>query len=339
MRKLVHMWPLDQAPQWFRRALPENYPMEIYNPKKEYDLDTVFYYDIYGRYHNTIATYLERGHRVVFDAMNEHYIQYRFHWIFLLLLQYPGQGMILISGDGAKRIPGIGIQATPYWYWILDQPRLRAIGLDQYQPNPRREKKFFMSLGKSRVSRDYLYDNLGDLLQDSVYSYLARGISLPNDWKQGKDKGGSFDRYINTDWLDTTCITVAVETYVDDTDVPGFSLTINDRFFLCEKTYKPLACKHPLLMVGTQGNLAYLRSQGFETYPELWDESYDNNPNWKKRVDCVIQILRDFDPRAMDNPVVQQKLLYNSARFFDKDLRTQLLNSTVINPLLEFVNA
>ena len=342
MRKLVYMWFPNQAPHWFRRALPENCPIEIYDPIKEYDLDTVFYYDMYGNYRETMMTYLERGHRVVLDAMNEHYIPFRFHWMFLLFLQYPGQTMILISGDRAKQIPGLQIATTPYWYWILDQPRLRAIGLDQYQPNLAQEKKFFMSLGKSRVHRDYLYDGLGDLLQDSIHSYLARGIKLSNDWYDGM--GGSFDRYVNTDWLDRTCFTLAVETYIadyiDSIDVTyGFSLTQNDHLFLCEKTYKPIACKHPLLMVGTQGNLAYLRGQGFETFPELWNESYDDITDWQKRVDRVIQIVREFDPQSLDNPVVQEKLLYNSARFFDKDLRTQLLNSTVINPLLEFVNA
>ncbi len=279
---------------------------------------------------------------MIFDAKNEHYIQYHRHWIFLLLLQYPGQTMISISGDCAKQIPGLKIQTTPYWYWILDQPRLQAIGLDWYRPSPRREKKFFMSLGKSRLHREYLYNGLGNLLQDSVHSYLARGISLPNDWNQ--DMGGAFDRYVNTDWLDTTCFTLAVETYIadhiDGIDVTyGFSLTQNDHLFLCEKTYKPIACKHPLLMVGTQGNLAYLRGQGFETFPELWNESYDDITDWQKRVDRVIQIVREFDPQSLDNPAVQEKLFYNSARFFDKDLRTQLLNSTVINPLLEFVNA
>jgi hypothetical protein len=151
--------------------------------------------------------------------------------------------------------------------------------------------------------------------------------------------GGAFDRYVNTDWLDTTCFTLAVETYVDDSDISGFSLTQNDQHFLCEKTYKPLACKHPLLMVSTQGNLAHLRNQGFETYPELWDESYDDITDWKTRIDRIIQIVRDFDTRGLDIPTVQEKLLHNSARFFDKGLTTQLLNSTVINPLLEFVNA
>lgn len=338
MRKLVYMWIPDHAPHWFRESLPENYPMEIYDPEKKYDLDTVFYYDMYGYYHDTMATHLGRGHRVVFDAKNEHYIQWHRHWIFLLLLQYPGQSMILVSGDSAKKIPGIRIEATPYWYWIMDQSRLQDVGLDQYQPCPTREKKFFMSLGKSRVFRDYLYDGLGNLLQDSVHSYLARDILLPNDWEQGKNMGGAFDRYVNTDWLNRTCFTLAVETYVDDEDIPGFSLVQNDGFFLCEKTYKPLACKHPLLMVSTRGNLSHLRSQGFETYPELWDESYDDIADWQKRVDRIIQIVRDFDTRALDNPVVQEKLLYNSARFFDKNLRTHLLNSTMINPLLEFVN-
>ena len=342
MRKLVYMWIPDHAPHWFRESLPENYPMELYDPTKEYDLDTVFYYDMYGNYRETLETYLERGHRVVLDAKNEHYIPFRFHWMFLLFMQYPGQAMILISGDRAKQIPGLQIQATPYWYWVLDQPRLQSIGLDQYQPSPTRKKKFFMSLGKSRVHRDYLYDNLGDLLQDSVHSYLSRGISLSNDWNE--DMGGAFDRYVNTEWLDTTCFTLAVETYIadyiDGTDVAyGFSITQNDHLFLCEKTYKPLACKHPLLMVSTQGNLAYLRNQGFETFPELWDESYDGITDWQTRINRVIQIVRDFDLQSLDNPVVQQKLLYNSARFFDKDLRTHLLNSTVINPLLEFVNA
>ena len=337
MNKLVYMWHPDQAPHWFRDALPENYPMEIYDPAQEYGLGTVFYYDMYGRYHETIETYLERGHRVVFDAKNEHYIHFNMHWIFLLLLQYPGQTMILISGDCAKQISGLRIEATPYWYWIMDQPKLRAIGLDQYRPQHNREKKFFMSLGKQRVARDYLYHSLGDLLKDSVHSYIGRNVKLPNDWTDGMVE--AFDRYVNTDWLDSTCFTVAAETYVDDIETTGFSLTQNDRFFLSEKTYKPLACKHPLLMVSTQGNLAYLRGQGFETFPELWDESYDNIANWQQRIDRVVQLVRDFDPEALDNPVVQEKLLHNSARFFDKDLRTQLLNSTIIKPLLEFVDA
>ena len=338
MRKIVYMYPQDQAPHWFRPALPDNYPAEYWDPNKDYDTDCVFYYDMYGPYHHTIPTHLERGCRVILDAKNEHYVHYTLHWVFVLMLQHPGQGAIIVSGDCAKIIPGIKVIATPHWYWIMDQSALRMFELDQYRPEPHTEKKkFFMSIGLHRPERDYLYDNLGDLLTDSIHSYRHRGVYLPNDWCE--EMGGPWQRYINTKWLNSTAFTLAVETYIDDHAKSGFSLTENDRWFLCEKSYKPIACKHPILMVSTQGNLAYLRSQGFETFPELWDETYDDIADWQLRVDCVIQIVRDFDQRLLDTPATKEKLLYNSARFFDQDLTQRLLESTIIEPMIEFVNA
>ena len=92
-------------------------------------------------------------------------------------------------------------------------------------------------------------------------------------------------------------------------------------------------------MASTQGNLAYLRSQGFESFPELWDESYDDIADWRERVDRVAELVRDFDIRSLDNLKVKEKLQHNSARFFDQDLVQSLLNSTIIEPVLEFVNA
>jgi hypothetical protein len=92
-------------------------------------------------------------------------------------------------------------------------------------------------------------------------------------------------------------------------------------------------------MASTQGNLAYLRSQGFESFPELWDESYDDIADWRERVDRVAELARDFDGRSVDNPRTKEKLRHNSARFFDQDLVRNLLNSTIIEPVLEFVNA
>jgi hypothetical protein len=91
-------------------------------------------------------------------------------------------------------------------------------------------------------------------------------------------------------------------------------------------------------MASTQGNLAYLRSQGFESFPELFDESYDDIADWKKRIDRIVEIVRGFDVRSLDNPRVKEKLLYNSARFFDKDLTKKLLNSSIIEPVIKFAN-
>jgi len=174
-------------------------------------------------------------------------------------------------------------------------------------------------------------------LDHSIHSYRARGKFLPNDWTQSL--GGSWQRYINTEWLDNTCFTLVAETFIDDSAKSGFSLTENDNLFLCEKSYKPMACQHPILMASTQGNLAHLRSQGFETFPELWDESYDDVVDWRERINRIIEIIQDFDPGLLDNPVTKEKLLYNSTRFFDRDLTKKLLDSSIIEPVLEFVDA
>jgi hypothetical protein len=194
-----------------------------------------------------------------------------------------------------------------------------------------------MTIEKIRPERDYLCDQLADLLPQSLYSYRHRNVFLPNDWTE--HMGGPYQRYVNPAWLDATPFTLIVETYIDESAVSGFSLTNNDRHFLCEKSYKPLAYKHPFIMASTQGNLAYLLSQGFESFPELWDESYDHIADWQERIRRIVEIVRDFDVRSLDNPRVKEKLQHNSARFFDKDLVQSLLNSTIIEPVLEFVNA
>lgn len=345
MNKIVYMYPQDQAPHWFRPAMPEDCDIEYWDSNKHYDSNTVFYYDLYGPNHEYISQHLSRGQQVIFDAKNEHYIQFSNHWVFLLMLQHPGQGCIIVSGQSAVAIPGIKIIATEYWYWIMDQSVLKLFELDQYRPQPHRKKKFFMSIGLQRPDRDYLYDNLGDLLSDSIHSYRHRGIFLPNDCSEEMSNGfplmlrPSWQRYINTDWMDSTAFTLIVETYIDDSAKSGFSLTTNDQHFLCEKSYKPLACKHPFVMASTQGNLAYLRSQGFESFPELFDESYDDIADWRTRINRIIELVRDFDPRSLDNPVTKEKLLHNSARFFDQDLTRELLNTTIVQPMLEFVHA
>jgi hypothetical protein len=90
-------------------------------------------------------------------------------------------------------------------------------------------------------------------------------------------------------------------------------------------------------MASTQGNLAYLRSQGFESFSELWDESYDDIADWRERVDRVAELVRDFDVRAVDNPRTKEKLLHNSARFFDQQLTQQMTQQSIVTPLMNFI--
>ena len=67
------------------------------------------------------------------------------------------------------------------------------------------------------------------------------------------------------------------------------------RHHLTEKTFKPIALGMPFVIVGTQGSLKYLRSYGFQTFGDLWDESYDDEPDDSKRIEKIAQILKLLD--------------------------------------------
>ena len=67
------------------------------------------------------------------------------------------------------------------------------------------------------------------------------------------------------------------------------------RHHLTEKTFKPIAIGMPFVIVGTQGSLKYLRSYGFQTFGDLWDESYDDEPDDHKRIEKIAQVLKHLE--------------------------------------------
>lgn len=66
------------------------------------------------------------------------------------------------------------------------------------------------------------------------------------------------------------------------------------RHHLTEKTFKPIALGMPFVMVGTQGSLEYLRSYGFKTFGDIWDESYDTISDPHERIAAVASLLKNL---------------------------------------------
>ena len=73
------------------------------------------------------------------------------------------------------------------------------------------------------------------------------------------------------------------------------TVATGQRLHLTEKTFKPIALGMPFIIVGTQGSLQYLRSYGFKTFGDLWDESYDDEPDDSKRIEKIAQVLKLLD--------------------------------------------
>jgi hypothetical protein len=73
----------------------------------------------------------------------------------------------------------------------------------------------------------------------------------------------------------------------------------------------------PFVAVATQDFIKHLHTLGFKTYQELWDESYDNEPNYQKRIDKVVDLcnnLKNFDWQA--NKEKLQSIANHNAKNF-----------------------
>jgi hypothetical protein len=68
-----------------------------------------------------------------------------------------------------------------------------------------------------------------------------------------------------------------------------------ERLHLTEKIFKPIALGLPFLLLSTTGSLEYLRSYGFRSFGEFWDESYDHEPNVFRRCEKIAAILHTLD--------------------------------------------
>jgi len=82
------------------------------------------------------------------------------------------------------------------------------------------------------------------------------------------------------------------------------------RLHLTEKTFKPICLQMPFVMVGTQGSLAYLRSYGFRTFGDIWDESYDTEPDDVQRIERIASLLRSLD----ELPAAGKQELFDQCR-------------------------
>lgn len=64
---------------------------------------------------------------------------------------------------------------------------------------------------------------------------------------------------------------------------------------ITEKTLKPIMYKQPFIFVGPPHSIKWLKSLGFRTFGDLWDESYDNEEDHDKRMNMVLDLLEQLN--------------------------------------------
>ena len=102
--------------------------------------------------------------------------------------------------------------------------------------------------------------------------------------------------------------------------------------FLTEKTFKPMAHGMPFIFNATENHLKGIRNLGYQTFPELFDETYDTMPGSLNKIMKIGEELNllCIDPnkqKILHSPEVQEKIKFNQDLFWNRDHHSAIANA------------
>lgn len=107
---------------------------------------------------------------------------------------------------------------------------------------------------------------------------LARTLTVDNPNIQG-----SLSASIDLDNCRKSFVQIVTET-----------VYYQDKLHLTEKVFKPIVAGQPFLLLAAPNNLKYLKSYGFKTFGDYWDENYDSMPDPADRMAAVVDITEQL---------------------------------------------
>ena len=104
----------------------------------------------------------------------------------------------------------------------------------------------------------------------------------------------------------------------------------DDRLHLTEKSLRPIACGQPFILAGTYGSLKYLRSYGFKTFNNIWNEQYDNIEDPQERLVAITDLMKQIASWSLkeksSNLAKAQAITdYNKKHFFSEEFFNQVI--------------
>jgi hypothetical protein len=276
---------------WFTPISSQYFDLVLYDPAVTYSDNTVFYTGVLAQ-----SKLIKQGRRVVIDNLWERPIA------------CPRNCYALTNNN---------------WFWYNESLWYQHLGYNNYVPNKTYSKLALLPMRLQKPHRDLVIVELAQYLDQFVWSYVSKGRLLPND---ADPEDWNSQRYYNPEWYNDTYFSLAVETYVDNTNV-----------FITEKTFKPICFQQPFMVFGNPGTLAQLHALGFETFENLFDESYDHNDSYEQRLQLIKTNIENFIQTPYDQ-LTLEKIQHNHNHFFDRALVEQRIKNEIIDPLLEYVN-
>ena len=299
--QLVTVGNVGFASRHLQAIYNDYFEFATYDPTHSYSPQAVFLFDAQFGDHGLLRRLAEQGSKTVVDNL----------W----------EAAWCEFGYAEPEVDPAGHRlSNPSWLWYHDSLWYRSLGYHDYRPNPDRDRVALMPMSSRKPHRDRLYRLLRNRLPDLLYSYVDLGVELPGS--PGPDEYWTI--YMNPEWYDRTHFSIVAESVVDLKHIS-------------EKSYKPMAYWHPAVIYGYPGILADLRLQGFETFGNIFDETYDTIPDPQARATAIVAEVNAYQETDY-SPETQAKLLHNHEHFFDAELVAQRVRTEILEPLLDYVH-
>jgi hypothetical protein len=208
--------------------------------------------------------------------------------------------------------------------------------IQEEELNSVREKKFLcFNRGGDRLHRiRLLHEYLTNDFSDSYFSFLQKisdTTHIPNvemndydfynkhipielDTQMCNDKNSfrTSDTFKKELFLNS-CINLVTETSFD----------LNE-LFISEKILKPILNYQPFIVFGPVNYLKKLKSYGFKTFSDFWDESYDDIINHEDRIESLVSLVHELNSKTIEelNELYQKTkeiCIYNRNLFYNID--------------------
>lgn len=366
MKKTIVLLDFDQESHWFTRKDLDNKFNSAYFGlniapyfEKFFDLEIYQKDKLYDRQQHVF---------VICDIYNQN----NFKLNSQLYLDLQHQGFKVVVWHFAEYFPEhhpsvYGVLPIFYvenWFWFNEVLRHMngwasfrnnssiVLSAVQYPRGANRHNLALMPVGNLRNHRVELLEKAKPLLKNMIWSCRAKNILLPrnvdfehqfNAWEY-EHLGILNDRYFNPLWyndsyfslVSETCVTRQTFTYNNNkTDAP---------VFITEKTYKPIMYRHPFMIQGQPGILKHLKKLGFETWDNLFDESYDeisdNSLRLDKILDNATSLFKNVYSRKNTSifsydKLTEDKVEHNWNLFFNGQVVEQRIYQDIVVPFLE----
>jgi hypothetical protein len=267
-------------------------------------------------------------------------------------------GKTLVEDLMFKRMPKKPFQVCGSHYFEYLAHKTFPKYTKEYTPG-HKEKTFLCYNNVLRPSRIEFLEHIlkHDLIKDSYYSFIggSRGTTTIDEllttidaklYPNIHDNKDILPLVLGDDWsgdLEITDYTFYENSYfsvITETLYYPHHAVPNQNYighvpafiglFLTEKTYKPIAMKHPFILLAPQYSLRMLRERGYKTFSPFIDESYDEIANDDLRLQAVVEEVKrlsksdlvEFTYQIKDIVEHNEKILRNQKVFDPNKIST-----------------